>query len=203
MIFELLFSSRYQYRCIHQKEVTDDRLKVMCIALWKKMKYAIATEKNHRQNWLLTFLKSFFLVLLNEEKKIFRQNSFVFFFKADGSIIEPVEVKSIRSIVSRLSWILRRQSLEIDSNLLTRFQRLRSHRVCRTIQQFVDVSVRRGFSNVDRPMSETNDERENHWFVSVKILLNREKIKSLSEKTFFFQKKRFLRLFNDHRCSII
>ncbi|CAF0879890.1 unnamed protein product [Adineta steineri] len=32
---------RFQYRRIQQKDITEDRLPVMCIALWKKMKYAI------------------------------------------------------------------------------------------------------------------------------------------------------------------
>jgi len=32
---------RFQYRRIQQPDVTDERLPVMCIALWKKMKYAI------------------------------------------------------------------------------------------------------------------------------------------------------------------
>jgi len=36
---------RFQYRCIQKPDVTDDRLRVMCIALWKKMKYAMKHNK--------------------------------------------------------------------------------------------------------------------------------------------------------------
>ncbi|CAF1582396.1 unnamed protein product [Rotaria magnacalcarata] len=37
---------QFQYRCIQQKNITDERLRIMCIALWKKMKYAITRDKN-------------------------------------------------------------------------------------------------------------------------------------------------------------
>ncbi|CAM2708792.1 unnamed protein product [Rotaria socialis] len=36
---------RFQYRRIQQKDITDERLPIMCIALWKKMKYAIKRDK--------------------------------------------------------------------------------------------------------------------------------------------------------------
>jgi hypothetical protein len=36
---------RFQYRRIQQKDINDDRLPIMCIALWKKMKYAIKRDK--------------------------------------------------------------------------------------------------------------------------------------------------------------
>ncbi|CAF2737345.1 unnamed protein product [Rotaria sp. Silwood2] len=36
---------RFQYQCIQQKDITDERLAIMCIALWKKMKYAIKRDK--------------------------------------------------------------------------------------------------------------------------------------------------------------
>lgn len=35
----------FQYRRIQQKDITDERLPIMCIALWKKMKYAIKRDK--------------------------------------------------------------------------------------------------------------------------------------------------------------
>ncbi|CAF0830694.1 unnamed protein product [Rotaria sp. Silwood1] len=36
---------RFQYQRIQQKDITDERLPIMCIALWKKMKYAIKRDK--------------------------------------------------------------------------------------------------------------------------------------------------------------
>lgn len=36
---------RYQYRRIQEKDITDERLPIMCIALWKKMKYAMKRDK--------------------------------------------------------------------------------------------------------------------------------------------------------------
>lgn len=43
------FYFRFQYRCIQHKDITDERLPIMCIALWKKMKYAI--KKDKKQNF--------------------------------------------------------------------------------------------------------------------------------------------------------
>jgi hypothetical protein len=39
------FFFRFQYRRIQQKDINDERLPIMCIALWKKMKYAIKRDK--------------------------------------------------------------------------------------------------------------------------------------------------------------
>jgi hypothetical protein len=39
---------RFQYRRIQQKDINDERLPIMCIALWKKMKYAV--KKNKKLN---------------------------------------------------------------------------------------------------------------------------------------------------------
>ncbi|UJR27708.1 hypothetical protein I4U23_008985 [Adineta vaga] len=36
---------RFQYRRLQQKDITDERLPIMCIALWKKMKYAVKRDK--------------------------------------------------------------------------------------------------------------------------------------------------------------
>ncbi|CAF0748406.1 unnamed protein product [Rotaria sordida] len=36
---------QFQYQCIQQKDITDERLPIMCIALWKKMKYAIKRDR--------------------------------------------------------------------------------------------------------------------------------------------------------------
>jgi len=46
--FESFSFFRCQYRRIQDKDITDDRLPVMCIALWKKMKYAI--KKDQKQD---------------------------------------------------------------------------------------------------------------------------------------------------------
>lgn len=42
---EVAIILRYQYCCIQGKDITDERLPIMCIALWKKMKYNMKKEK--------------------------------------------------------------------------------------------------------------------------------------------------------------
>jgi hypothetical protein len=41
----MFISFRYQYYRIQQKDITEERLPIMCIALWKKMQYNMQQEQ--------------------------------------------------------------------------------------------------------------------------------------------------------------